>query len=495
MKTNILLMLSCPIIITIIIIIIALQPCLAQTSTTFTLQDSINFAQENSKAIKIAQENVKLAKAKVDEAVSIMLPKISSHSNYAYYIKPLVILDEKTILQIREAFKNIFPTLPNPNPNSETNIPARQSESELSPPTDVESIEVDPHNFRVSATLQQPIFAWGKLANNYKQSNLNLKAEEQGLEIAKHQLSLDVTKAFYGALLAKEFVKVSEESRRQVENHLKTANDLKNAGAATTYDVLRASVQLANSRSQLIRAQNSLRLAMEGFKIILGLALNAEVNLELEGEFEYKPINSELNSELNSEFDRLLKAALENRPDLKQLKLQEKASEKVVSVANAGNKPNLALLSTYEANKSGKWIRGEMDWRKTIQSWNVVLALDLPIFDGFLTKAKVKQAKSGLNQIQLIKTQMEDNIRLEVKSAYLTLQEAKALIDVQQETVQQAQEGLRIANLQYGNGSLTSVQLIDAQLALTQAQVNRLQALHDYVIAIARLKKATGSAL
>lgn len=483
MKTNILLMLPCPI----IIILIALQPCLAQTSTTFTLQDSINFAQENSKAIKIAQENVKLAKAKVDEAVSTMLPKISSNSNYAYYIKPLVILDEKTILQIRETFKNIFPTLP--NPNSETNIPAQQSESELSPPTDVESIEVDPHNFRVSATLQQPLFAWGKLANNYKQSNLNLKAEEQGLEIAKHQLSLDVTKAFYSALLAKEFVKVSEESLRQVENHLKTANDLKNAGAATTYDVLRASVQLANSRSQLIRAQNSLRLAMEGFKIILGLALNAEVNLE--GEFEYKPINSEL----NSEFDRLLKAALENRPDLKQLKLQEKASEKVVSVANAGNKPNLALLSTYEANKSGKWIRGEMDWRKTIQSWNVVLALDLPIFDGFLTKAKVKQAKSGLNQIQLIKTQMEDNIRLEVKSAYLALQEAKALIDVQQETVQQAQEGLRIANLQYGNGSLTSIQLIDAQLALTQAQVNRLQALHDYNIAIARLKKATGSAL
>jgi outer membrane protein TolC len=446
----------------------------------FTLQDSISFAQENSKAIKMAQENVKLAKAKVNEAVSAMLPKISSHSNYDYYIKPLVILDEKTILQIRETFKNIFPTLP--NPNGETNTPARQSESELSPPTEAESIEIDPHNFRVSATLQQPLFTWGKLANNHRQSKLNLEAEMQSLESAKHQLTLEVTKAFYGALLAKEFVKVSEESRRQVENHLKTANDLKNAGAATTYDVLRASVQLANSRSQLIRAQNSLRLAMEGFKIILGMALNAEVNVE--GEFEYKPIDSE--------FDQLLKAALENRPDLKQLKLQEKASEKMVSVANAGNKPNLALLSTYEANKSGRWIRSEMDWRKTTQSWNVVLALDLPIFDGFLTKAKVKQAKSGLSQIQLSKAQMEDNIRLEVKSAYLALQEAKALIDVQQETVQQAQEGLRIANLQYANGSLTSVQLIDAQLALTQAQVNRLQALHDYAIAIARLKKAIG---
>lgn len=275
---------------------------------------------------------------------------------------------------------------------------------------------------------------------------------------------------------------MTEEAVGQVEKHLKTANDLFNAGVATNYDVLRASVQLANIRSQLIRAQNALRLAKEGFKMTLGLDLSAEVNVE--GKFEYNPAQRKL--------EEFMELALENRPDLKQLQLQEKAGEKIVSIAKAGNKPNLALVSSYEANKSGRWEDDEMDWRGAKQSWNVTLALNIPIFDGLATRARVKQAKSGLNQIKLGKAQMMDGIQLEVKSAYLALQEAQALLDAQRETVQQAQEGLRIANLQYENGVITSVQLTDAQLALTQAEVNRLQALFDHTVGLAKLEKAVG---
>ena len=87
---------------------------------------------------------------------------------------------------------------------------------------------------------------------------------------------------------------------------------------------------------------------------------------------------------------------------------------------------------------------------------------------------------------------MTDAIELEVRSAYLNLLEARTLIDVQRETVGQAQESVRIANLRYENGMITSVELTDAQLALSQAEVNRLQSLHDYVVGLARLEKAIG---
>ena len=87
---------------------------------------------------------------------------------------------------------------------------------------------------------------------------------------------------------------------------------------------------------------------------------------------------------------------------------------------------------------------------------------------------------------------MTDAIELEVRSAYLNLLEAKTLIDVQRETVEQAQESMRIANLRYENGMITSVELTDAQLALSQAEVNRLQSLHDYAVGLARLEKAIG---
>ena len=127
--------------------------------------------------------------------------------------------------------------------------------------------------------------------------------------------------------------------------------------------------------------------------------------------------------------------------------------------------------------------------------WNFGFAINFPIFDGFATRATVQQAQSGLKQTQLAKQQLIDVIELEVRRMYLNLLETKALIEVQRETVKQAQERVRLANLRYENGMITSVELTDAQLALAQAEVNRLQSTHDYVVGIARLEKAIGQKL
>ena len=450
--------------------------------TTFTLQESIAFAKENSKSIKMTIENVELAKGKVNEAISAVLPNLSGSGSYTYFIEPPVILDEKTMADMQKALSSIFPpgmTMP-PSDGTEVTMPPPTEETGQEGPT---SIEADKHNYQASVTLQQPLFTWGKLLNNHKQAKLSLQAAEQGLEGAKQQLELDVTNVFYGVVLAQEFVKVSEKAVSQVEKHVKTANDLFEAGVATNFDVLRASVQLANVRSQLIKAKNALRLTKEGFKITLGLPLEGEVDMD--GQLGYQ--------EQEVDLEEILNLAKENRPDLKQLELQEQAGEKIVSIAKAGNKPNLMFLSNYNADFSTNLEEGkDRDWKR---SWNLTFALNIPIFDGLATRARVKQAKSGLTQIKLGKSQLEDGIQLEVKSAYLALQEAQALLDTQKETIQQAEESLRIANLQHENGMITNVQLTDAELALTQAQVNRLQALFDYTIAIAKIEKAIGSKL
>jgi outer membrane protein TolC len=131
-------------------------------------------------------------------------------------------------------------------------------------------------------------------------------------------------------------------------------------------------------------------------------------------------------------------------------------------------------------------------WNNT---WSVTLALSVPIFDGLATRSRVKQAKSTANQIQIGKEQLLNGIGLEVRAAYLSFVEAKDLLNVQGETVQQAEESLRIANLRYKNGLITNVELTDTELALTQAQTNYSNALNDYIIAIAKLEKATASKL
>jgi len=184
-----------------------------------------------------------------------------------------------------------------------------------------------------------------------------------------------------------------------------------------------------------------------------------------------------------------------NRPELKQLRLQEQVGEKFISLAKAGNKPNLALIGGYNLESYADTIGGVFEQDEWKSSWNITLGLEFPIFDGFSTRARVKQAKSGLRQIQLGMEQLTDGIGLEVRAAYLGFHESREILKAQEETVQQAEESLRIANLRHKNGMITSVELMDTELAYTQAQTNQFNALHDYAIAIAKLEKATASKL
>jgi len=433
--------------------------CWAQQSNTFTLQESLDFAMKNSKSIQIAQEKVTLAEGKVSEAMAGMMPSVSGTGSYTYFGKqPVMTFDA-------EAFTQMLPSIPG--------MP--QSSEGSGEPLEIEVGAA--HNYKAGATLTQPLFTWGKIYNNYKQAQFGLQAAKHGLRSEEQRLAFDVTQAFYGVLLAQEFVKVAERAHAQVGKHVKNAQLLFETGAATNYDVLRAQVQLANIDSQLIRARNGFQLAKEGLKMTLGMKLDESVGVE--GEFGYKPKEVEL--------EQLLETARENRPDLKQLGFQKKVGEKLVSLAKAGNKPNLAFVAHYEANDTDK--------QDLSHVWNLTFALNIPIFDGLATRARVKQAKSGLMQMELGKGLLEDGIDLQVKSAYLALKAAEALLAAQRETVQQATEGLRIANSQYENGIITSVQLTDAQLALTQAEVNRLQALFDHTIGLAKLEKAIGKSL
>lgn len=442
---------------------------MAQEAMTLTLDESIQTALKNNPSLRSAEEKVKTAEQKVNEAKASFMPSISGSGTYTYLgVIPEVDFDISSLLSGMGGMPPQGAPSENGTSSSGGGIPLGYED-----------------NYNLGISLQQPLFTWGKISNAYKQSKYSFEAEKQGLETVKQQVIFDTTQAFYGVLLTQELVNVTSLAVDQVKAHVKVAQDLVNAGMATNFDLLRAKVQLANIQSQLIKMQNMQRLAKDGFKMTAGLNLDAEINLK--GSFTYNPVELELSN--------LLEIAMRNRSEIKQLDLQEMMGNKIVSIVKAGNKPNLALAGNYGyqsyADKIGDLFDGD-EWEN---SWNISLALSVPIFDGFATKARVKQAKSAVKQIQIGKEQLTDGITLEVRSAYMNFMEAKELLKVQQETVQQAQESIRIANLQYKNGMLTTVELMDAELALIQAQTNYTNALNDYVVAIAKLEKATASKL
>jgi len=332
------------------------------------------------------------------------------------------------------------------------------------------------NNYNLSLSYQQPLFTWGKIRAGYDLSKYNLSLTKEEHRRTKQETKFNVVNLFYNILLAKELIKVREESIARTEDHLRTVQERYDKGYASEFDVLRVKVQLANSKPPLTQAKNLYQLTMNNLKNILGIDLADSVNLE--GTLDFEPV--EVTQSQAEEF------ALKNRSELKSITHQKRIGQKALAVAKANNKPNLFGSANYEYKRPFYSLD---EWET---DWNINLLVSVPIFDGFFTRSKVRQAKSDLKQIDIAEKEIQDFIKLEISQAISDLNLAKENILSQEENVKQAKESLRIAKVQYQQGMITNLEQMDTELALTIAETNYLQALTDYLIAKAKYEKATG---
>ena len=405
----------------------------------------------------MARKEVELATEKVKEARAALLPQLTLDTSYTFNGNlPKVVLDG--------SFLGSFGA---PPPENGDVVEREPLEIEMGAK----------HNLQGLAQVTYPLFTWGQLGNLYRTAILGRHAAQRALEAVELDIELKVRQAFFGVLLTQAFVDVAEQSLAQVERRTELAQQQNAAGVTTRLEVIRANVQVVNTRTQLIQAQNQHKLSLEHFKLTLSLPLNQAVTLDGSLQTELKSVN----------IDNALATALSRRPEIQQSELQEQIGETQVKVAKAGNKPFLSTFGNYIVNDSER--------QAFNSSWSVGVLIKIPIFDGFRTRAQVNQAQVTLEQIRINKAQWIDGIKLEIKSATFDLDAAQQRIEAQQGIVEQAAEGLRIANVQHEAGLITGVELTDVELSHTQARVNRLQAIHDYIIAVARLERAIGARL
>jgi outer membrane protein TolC len=176
------------------------------------------------------------------------------------------------------------------------------------------------------------------------------------------------------------------------------------------------------------------------------------------------------------------------RPEISQLKYQKQMAGQGLKLARASNLPSFAVSATYNF-----WA-DQLNFRKdTWQSFYTVnLVFTIPLFNGFATSARVAQSKAMIKELGFTQKGLIDIIKFEVRKAILRLQEAKESLLSQEKNVEQAQESLRIAELNFSEGLATTLDISSAQAALSQAKTNYSQALYDYVMSLAELDKAMG---
>lgn len=415
----------------------------SQEKMTLTLEDTIRLALSQNPYHLASGERVEAAKAMVREAAGNFFPSLNAQGLHT--------LDEKVF------------SLEFPDP-----ITGKSQRVTLDFTRD----------YQFSFSLSLPLFTGGRLVSGFKQAKYNLFSTEEGVRQSEHTIVFNAKTAFYGCLLAKEFVKVAEEAVDVAEKHLNNVKSLHEVGMASKFDLLRSEVQLANLKPQLIKARNSLEIAKLGLKTLLGIELSQP--LEIKGEFIYEALEPNL--------EECLSKALRNRPEVSQLNYQKQMAEETVRLARAADLPTVALSGTYNF-----WADKLSFKKDTWQSFYAVnLVLSVPIFNGFSASARVAQSKALIRELELIRRGLEETVGFEVRQAILNLKEAKESLLSQEKNVEQAQESLRIAELNFSEGLATTLDVSSAQAALSQAKTNYTQALYDYVVSLAQLDKAIG---
>jgi len=339
-----------------------------------------------------------------------------------------------------------------------------------------------------SITLQarQVLYAGGGVSAAVRGSVLAREAAVLELQGVINTQLLAVRTQFYTVLLDRERIRVEEENVRLLAEQLKDAQNRFAAGTTSNFEVLRAEVALANGQPPLIQARNDYRVAIEQLRQLLGFASSGPDVAKVpafEGALE-------AGSPVTLQLADALAAAREHRPELQQLARLEQAGEQNVAASRSAYLPEVDLVAGYT------WVRGPLSaaWDARHDGWTAGVQSSWSIFDGRATAGRVVQAKSQLEQARLTVADTMLAIEVQVRQAYSALTEAWELVQASSKTVEQAQEALRLANVRYGAGTATQLDVLTSQVALTEARLNQLQAYYGYSVAQAAVRQAMGQA-
>ena len=324
-------------------------------------------------------------------------------------------------------------------------------------------------------TASLPIFTGGKLKGTIKQAKANYQYNEVGVQRTYNEMRSTVTDGYFNMLQADNIQKLSAESVTRLEDHLKNVQAQYDVGVVAKVDVLRSQVELANAKQTLIQAENSYQVAEANMNKIVGLPMDTTLKLD----------NLLVYNAYDKNMDDCLAYAAEHRPELMQAKYGVDAAKGALLVARSGHMPQIAATAS-QAWSDTNWPGDENG------KWAVGVGVEMNVFDTGVTLSKIHGAEADLKKAEETYRDTVNAVNLDVRSNYLGLREAEKRISTTKLAVEQADEDYRIAQLRYMSGVGTNTDVLDAQVALTQAKTNYTQALYDYNTSKTALETSIG---
>lgn len=335
---------------------------------------------------------------------------------------------------------------------------------------------------------------WNEAANNYSSS---INAKQLIYDFGQTGLSTDIQKntyyssvadtknlvvntiyqlkeAYYAVLLAKQRKLVYEQSVEQYQQQLKRAKGYYEVGTRPKIDVTTAEVNLNNAKLNLIQTENLLN---KSFHVLLNIM----------GIYDYDESFDITMNDTLPEFtlteEEAINTAMQNRQDLLSYRLKLENARQNIKLSKTGYAPSINATGSYG------WSGNDFP---LYDRWSVGAGISVPLFSGFSTYNKVKEAQNNMLSAYYNLTAAEQDILLDIKKAYLNVQDSKSKIPVAEISRTQAEENYQLAVGRYKVGVGNYIEVKDAETTLSDAKLSYINAVFDYILSIAALNKAMG---
>jgi outer membrane protein len=326
--------------------------------------------------------------------------------------------------------------------------------------------------------FSQLITDFGRTANLVAFSKLQERARKADELATREDVVLVTDQVFYSALQAQALLDVARQTVNLRQTTQEQVSELTQNNLRSTLDLTFANVNLSQAQLLQLDAQNNADAAMASLAEVLGLDHPAH----------YTPVdNTKSNPPPPPDEQALLAIALKERPDLQSLDLERQAQQKSSRAQADQRLPTLTAIGTVGVSpvRPGQYY---------VSSWDGSIGanLNVPIFNGFLYTAQAKEAQLRAQASAEQTRQLKDRIVRDVQTAWLDANNAFVRIGVTAQLLNQANQSLALAQTRYKLGLSSIVELSQAQLQQTEAEISNTNAQYQYRLTLAALKFQTG---
>lgn len=477
-----------------------LSACLAlatQAQQTLTLDSCRALALRNNKALAISRAGIDKAYNERRAAQTNYLPKVALTAGYIRTGAEISILNDQQKgaltgmgTQVTDGFGKIAGQIIQQNPDLAPLI--QQIAGGLAPvgtmlnsagQSIVDAFRTDTRNMAAAAImLTQPLYMGGKIRaydriTHYSEeiAGLQLKADEQ-------QVILDVDQAYWQVVSLSNKQRLAVSYRDMLRHIDEDLEKMIAEGVATRADELSVSVKLNEAEMSLTKVEDGLQLSRMLLNQVCGLPIEADTRL-----------NEETSDDLTVEADPVeadAALALENRPELQQLRTAANIYTEKVKIERSAFLPQLALTGGYLTTNPGVTNGFEKRFRGT---WSVGIMLKVPVWNWGEMRYKVRAAKADALMATLREEEVREKVELQVNQSAFRVNEADRKLALSLKNLEKAEENLRTARVGFQEGVITTSDLLAAQTAWLQARSDKIDAQIDMRLTRAAFRKATGT--